>query len=83
MFMSCIKTIQTRLTIGFEIPKYSEVRIIVYDILGRQRDIVIDGIYQAGKYEIKFDGSNLVNGIYFYKIQSGDFVSVKRMLLIK
>ena len=69
--------------IRFEIPKYSEVRIIVYDILGRQRDIVIDGIYQAGKYEIKFDGSNLVNGIYFYKIQSGDFVSVKRMLLIK
>ena len=70
--------------IGFEIPKYSEVRIVVYDILGRQRDIILDGIYQGGKYEINYLPNDLSSGIYFYKMEiNGEITKTKRLVLKK
>jgi len=70
--------------IKFEIPKYSEVKILVYDILGRERDIIIDGIYQAGKYEIYYSPKELSSGIYFYEmIINEELRHTKKLLLLK
>ncbi len=69
--------------IRFDVPKYSEVRIVIYDVLGKERDVILDGIYQAGKYEVSFDGSKLTSGVYFYKLVSDGFSETKRMLMIK
>ena len=69
--------------IGFEISKYSEVRIVVYDILGRQRDIILDGIYQPGKYEINYIPKDLSSGIYFYKMEISDEITKSRKLILK
>ncbi len=56
--------------IKFAIPKFSEVRIIVYDILGKERDLILDGIYQPGKYEVNYSPKELSSGIYFYKMET-------------
>jgi hypothetical protein len=55
----------------------------VYDILGRKITQLVNEHRSAGSYEQKFDASNLASGIYIYQLRSGDFVSTKKMLMIK
>ena len=69
--------------IKFALPKSSVVKLTVFDILGREISVVLNGNYDAGYYEINFDGSKLASGIYFYKIQTSDFTDVKKMVLSK
>jgi hypothetical protein len=70
-------------TIKYELPKTSVVRLTVYDVLGREVSVLVDDRRNAGAYEVKFDGSNLASGVYFYRIQAGDFTQTKRLLLLK
>jgi hypothetical protein len=56
---------------------------MVYDILGREIKTLVNEIRQAGKYSVEFDGNNFASGVYFYRIQAGDYTNVKRMVLIK
>jgi len=69
--------------IKFDLPKDVNVSIRIYDILGREVILIADGFYKAGTYSINFDGSNLSTGTYFYRIQAGDYVDAKKMLMIK
>ncbi len=59
------------------------VTLKVYDILGREVATLVNEHQPAGNYEVKFDGSNLSSGIYFYRLQSGSFVQKKKFLLMK
>ena len=68
--------------IRFEIPKFSEVRIVIYDILGKQRDIILDGIYQAGKYEVNYSPKDLGSGIYFYRMEVNGVITKTRKLIL-
>jgi len=61
----------------------SEVKLIIFDILGREIETMVNSKQKPGIYEVTFDGNNLSSGIYFYRIVVGDFASVKRMVLIK
>lgn len=70
-------------TIKFELPKTSHVTLTVYDVLGREVSLLVNEKKNAGSYHVKFDGSNLASGVYFYRIQAGDFVQTKRLLLLK
>jgi len=68
--------------IKYNIPKPEMVSIKIYDVLGKE--IYSYNEYkQTGRFEIQFDGSNYASGVYFYKIIAGDFVSTKRMVLLK
>jgi hypothetical protein len=69
--------------INYEIPNDVFVSIKVYDILGREIKTLINEYKTAGSYIISFNGSEFSSGIYFYKIKAGNYVNVKRMLLIK
>ena len=55
----------------------------VYDILGNEVATLVNEEKPAGSYEVNFDANNLSSGIYFYKIQAGDFIATKKMLLLK
>ncbi len=55
----------------------------IFDILGREIETLVNEKLQPGTYEVKFDGSKLASGIYFYKLISKDFVETKKMLMIK
>jgi len=74
--------------IRFDIPEnfkfeISNLKLVVYDILGKEVVMLVNETLQPGTYEVTFDGSNLPSGIYFYRIVAGDFTAVKRMVLIK
>ena len=70
-------------TIKYELPKSSIVRLSVYDMLGRQVSVLVNEKKDAGVHEVKFDGSNLSSGVYFYRIQAGDFVQSKKLVVLK
>ncbi|MCX6159355.1 MAG: T9SS type A sorting domain-containing protein [Ignavibacteriae bacterium] len=70
-------------TISFGIPKSGLVNISVYDISGKFVAELVNSQLSAGKYNTSFDASFLSSGVYFYKIQTGDFMEVKKMSLIK
>ena len=69
--------------IQFAVKKPGRVVLKVYDLLGREIAKLVNEHYQAGKYQLKFDGSGLPSGIYFYKIQIGDYQAVKKMVLLE
>jgi len=70
-------------TIKYQIPQSSNVKIEVFDILGRVVKILANEQKAAGRYEIKFDASSLASGIYYYRIKANEFIQTKKMLLIK
>jgi len=69
--------------IKFDIPKDSDVKIAVYDMLGKEVKILVEEHKQAGSYELNFDASKLSSGMYFYKLTAGSFTGIKKMILIK
>jgi hypothetical protein len=69
--------------ISWQSPVRSWQRLKVYDILGREVATLVDEFRPAGYYKIEFNTSKLSSGIYYYQLTSGEFVSVKKMLLIK
>ncbi|HEX7356267.1 MAG TPA: T9SS type A sorting domain-containing protein, partial [Ignavibacteriaceae bacterium] len=70
-------------TIKFDIPKDGLVQLEVFDILGRRISTIFNEYKSAGSYEHQFDASSFASGVYVYKLQAGDFVSSKKMILLK
>jgi hypothetical protein len=69
--------------IDYSVTKSGNVKLAVYDILGNQVYTLINHKHEAGNYSVEFDGSKLSSGTYIYKIESGNFTSTKKMLMIK
>ncbi len=69
--------------INFSIPRTANVLINVYNILGQKVTTLVNKRLGPGNYKTKFDGKNLSSGIYFYTMQSGDFIATKKMILLK
>ena len=72
-------------TIRYTIPKSSQVTLKVYDVLGREVTTLVDEFKQAGKYYSQFSilNSQLSSGVYFYILQAGEYISTKKMVLLK
>jgi flagellar hook assembly protein FlgD len=70
-------------TIKYELPKDVHVKLSVYNINGQKIRDLINNYQEAGIHEVKFDGSKLPSGMYFYRITAGNFSDVKHILLIK
>jgi len=69
--------------INFDIVKDGNVKIVIYDILGRVVNVLVNANMQAGKYRVDFNAQNYASGMYFYKITSDKFTDVKKMLILK
>jgi Secretion system C-terminal sorting domain/Beta-propeller repeat len=69
--------------IKFQIPKAGLVTLKVYDILGKEIVALINENKMAGYYEISFNASQLASGIYIYQLKANDFISSKKMILMK
>ncbi len=70
-------------TISYQIPKECHVELKVFDMLGREIALLVDGEIAAGKHEIKFDGSNISSGIYFYQMKTSSYIATKKLMLMK
>ena len=70
-------------TINFSLPKTADVRLVVYNVLGQQVSELINEKMQAGAHTVQFKANNLATGVYFYRLEAGSYVDVKKMLLLK
>jgi hypothetical protein len=69
--------------IKFAVANISDVKLVVYDVLGRQVQELLNSRMNPGYYEFNFTASELPSGVYFYRLTAGEFTDVKKMTLIK
>ena len=73
--------------IAFDLPKDAKIKLVIYDILGREMKTLVNNEFRsAGKYIIEFNGSNMASGVYFARIlvnDGKDFIAVKKMVYLK
>ena len=70
-------------TINYQIPELSIVIIKVYDVLGNEIATLVNEEKPAGKYAVNFIANNLPSGVYLYRLKAGEFVSAKKMIILK
>ena len=70
-------------TISYALPSSSNVKLIIYNSLGQEVQILVNGFEAAGIHKVNFNALNLTSGMYFYKIEAGSFSQVKKMILLK
>jgi hypothetical protein len=70
-------------TISFSIAKSSNVKLVVYNLLGQKVATLADKYMEAATYNFKFDAARFASGVYFYRLEAGEYRSQKKMLLLK
>lgn len=70
-------------TIKFDLAAGNNVKLAIYDILGRENSVLVNQYLSAGSYTINFTNSTLASGIYFYRLTAGSFTDIKKMTLVK
>ncbi len=69
--------------IKFNIPMTEKVKIEVFNAVGNKVTTLLNGLKEAGSHEVQFEAENLASGVYFYKISVGNFIQIKKMVLIR
>ena len=69
--------------IKYQIAKNTDVKLIIYDVLGKEIRRLVDEQQNSGEYEIIFNASDLPSGVYFYQLKTYDFVNTKKLILLK
>jgi photosystem II stability/assembly factor-like uncharacterized protein len=70
-------------TIRYQVARSSSVRLTVYDLLGREVAVLVDGRKGPGSYEVTFDATGLASGVFIYRLTAGSFVETRKMLLLR
>jgi len=70
-------------TIGYNLPQTSDIRIEVFNIEGQRMATLVDERKPTGYHTIDFKGNRLASGVYLYRIQAGDYIETKKMILIR
>ena len=70
-------------TIQYDVQEQVHVKLVVYDVIGREVQRLVDGVQQAGRYSIQFDAGNLSTGMYLCRIEAGTFTQTRQMTLVK
>jgi hypothetical protein len=69
--------------IRFEIPKTGFVNLAVFDMLGREIEVLVNEKQSVGTYEVSFNASQYSSGVYFYRLTTDGFSETKKMILLK
>src|SRR4030095_948330 len=69
--------------LSYNLKTDENVKLTVYNLVGQSVRVLVDGFQSTGEYEVTFDANDLPAGIYLYKLQVGEYSSVKRMTLVK
>ncbi len=69
--------------IAYEIPSVSKVRLVVFDVLGREVATLVDEVKKPGAYETTFDGKKYSSGVYFFRLEAGSRTQIKKMMILK
>src|SRR5207247_9828637 len=69
--------------IKFALPKGSLAKLVIYDILGREVEALVNESLKPGTYEVEWNGSNYPSGVYYYKLTAVNYIETKKMVLVK
>lgn len=69
--------------IEYTVPNDTQVRLTVYDVLGRRVNTLVNEHHTAGSYSVNFDAARLASGVYIYRLEAGDVMRTRRMMLVK
>jgi hypothetical protein len=88
LYNNCPNPFNPTTKIKFDIPPAGQrhafdVRLTIYDLLGREVSVLVNEQLKPGTYEVQWDGTHFSSGIYFYKLIYGDYTAVKKMVLLK
>ncbi|MFA6541024.1 MAG: T9SS type A sorting domain-containing protein, partial [Bacteroidota bacterium] len=70
-------------TIRYSLKTTSPIMLTVYNIIGQEVATLVNNVQTAGSYSVTFDAARFASGVYFYKLQAGSFISIKKMMLLK
>jgi hypothetical protein len=70
-------------TINYNIAKETNVKLEVFDVLGRHVQTLVNQKQTAGRYNVEFNASKLTSGVYIYRLEAGSYYFVKKLLLMK
>lgn len=70
-------------TIEFNVPEESNVTVVIYNALGKQLDVLFKGMTSPGSHKISWNAANYASGIYYYRMESENYIQVRKMLLVK
>jgi len=69
--------------INFDLPRDVHVKVSIYDILGREVEVIANELLKAGRYSLKWNGSHYPSGVYFYRMETDAYIDSKKMILVK
>ena len=72
-----------RTTISYDVPLAVHVSVKVYDVFGREVATLVDDVQEPGTHSVDWDATNMASGVYFYKLQAGDFIATKKLTILK
>jgi predicted acyl esterase len=70
-------------TVRYELPDPARVRLSVYDMLGREVSVLVNDRREAGFHQVRFDPGGLASGVYFYRLQAGEFTQTRKLVIVK
>ena len=70
-------------TIDYALPQANKVRLTVYNLLGHEVAVLVDGLQSAGRHTVRFNASDLPSGTYVYRLEAGDRIVTRSMMLVK
>jgi hypothetical protein len=70
-------------SINYQLPKATYVKLAVYDVLGHEIAVLVNGEKPGGYYSVSFDASQLTSGVYLYRLNTGEYTKIKKMVLAK
>ena len=69
--------------INYQLPKASFVTLKVFDLLGKEVKTLVNEFQESGRYNVTFNANNLASGVYIYRIQAGNFIASKKLILMR
>jgi hypothetical protein len=81
--ISGFKRIRRTTSIEYQIPQEGLVTLRIFDVAGREVATLVNQHNKPGKYNVEFDATNLSSGMYIYQLKANDFISTKKMMLLK
>jgi hypothetical protein len=70
-------------TIGYQLPTQVHVTLKVFDVLGREIATLVNGVEQPGYKSVNFNANNLASGVYYYRLQAGNYIETRKLLLLR
>jgi len=70
-------------TIKYDLARKTRVKLVVYDILGREVSTLVDETQKSGSYRVVWNASQFASGVYLYRLQAGNYSTTKKLLLLK